>query len=119
MITNSISVGGFKNMTSKNILLDDGLFEVTFVKKPNNPIELQEIIATLLIGRIDSEYIYSTKTDKVVITSEQYIPWTLDGEYGGDHKEAVIINNKQALSIKIDLNNNILIQQNSENVNLM
>jgi YegS/Rv2252/BmrU family lipid kinase len=113
MITNSISVGGFKNMTGKNILLDDGLFEATFIKKPNNAIELQEIIATLLIEEIDSKYIYSYKTDKVVITSEEYIPWTLDGEYGGEHKETVIINNKQALSIKVDLNKKLLIQQNS------
>ena len=32
MVTNSNSVGGFKNMTGKNILLDDGKFEVTLIR---------------------------------------------------------------------------------------
>jgi diacylglycerol kinase (ATP) len=111
MVTNSISVGGFKNMTGKNVLLDDGLFEATFIKKPKNPLEIQDIITTLLIEEVDSKYIYSYKTDKIHITSEEYIPWTLDGEYGGEHKDAVIINNKQALTIKVDLNKRLLIQQ--------
>ena len=35
MITNSYSVGGFKGITGKNVCLDDGLFEVTLVKKPS------------------------------------------------------------------------------------
>ena len=40
MITNSISVGGFKNMTGKNVELDDGVFEVTLIHMPKNPVEL-------------------------------------------------------------------------------
>jgi YegS/Rv2252/BmrU family lipid kinase len=113
MITNSISVGGFKNMTGKSVVLDDGLFEATFIKTPKNPIEIQEIITSLLIEEANSKYIYSFKTDKILIESEEYIPWTLDGEYGGEHKETVIVNNKQALAIKVDLNKKLLIQQHN------
>lgn len=113
MVTNSVSVGGFKYITSRNILLDDGLFEAAFIKKPTNPIELQDIIATLLIEELDSNYIFSYKTDKVVITSEEAIPWTLDGEYGGEHYKSVISCNKQALNIKVDLNKPLLIEQNT------
>ena len=32
MISNSTSVGGFKGMTGKDVLLDDGVFEVTLIK---------------------------------------------------------------------------------------
>ena len=32
MITNSTSVGGFKGMTGKDVLFDDGVFEVTLIK---------------------------------------------------------------------------------------
>ncbi len=113
MVTNSVSVGGFKHITSRNILLDDGLFEAAFIKKPNNPIELQDIIATLLIEELDSNYIYSYKTDKVIITSEEAIPWTLDGEFGGEHYKSVIRCNKQALNMKVDLNKPLLIEQNT------
>lgn len=48
MISNSTSVGGFKGMTGKDVRLDDGVFEVTLIKKPRNPIELNEIIASLI-----------------------------------------------------------------------
>ena len=34
MITNSVSVGGFKGITGKHIKLDDGVFEVTLIKRP-------------------------------------------------------------------------------------
>lgn len=52
MVTNSRSVGGFSNMVGKNIVFDDGLFEVTLIKTPKNPIALQEIIAALLIEQV-------------------------------------------------------------------
>ncbi len=115
MVSNSISVAGFKNMTGKNVLLDDGLFEATFIKQPKNAIELQDIITTLLIEELDSKYIYSYKTDKIHITSDELVPWTLDGEYGGEHQDAIIVNNKQALKMKVDLNKRLLIQQYNDN----
>ncbi|MCM1386022.1 MAG: YegS/Rv2252/BmrU family lipid kinase [Bacillus sp. (in: Bacteria)] len=101
MITNSVSVGGFKGITGKDIKLDDGLFEVTLIKRPNNPLELNNIIAALVDKRIHSEAIHCFKTSKLVIESEQEVAWSLDGEYGGDHKKAVIENCRQALQIRI------------------
>ena len=38
MITNSRSVGGFKNLTGKNVDMNDGLFEVTMITRPKNPL---------------------------------------------------------------------------------
>ena len=101
MITNSTSVGGFKGMTGKDVLLDDGVFEVTLIKKPKNPMELNEIIASLINLVDDTEMIYSFKTDKVKFTSSKQIPWTLDGEFGGDHKEVCVKNLKQAVDIMV------------------
>ena len=102
MITNSESVGGFRSITGKNIRLDDGLFEVTMIKTPRNAIELQEIITSLLRGEMDSNYIISYKTRQVVIRSEIAIPWTLDGEYGGDHKEVEICCHQKAVDIIVN-----------------
>lgn len=104
MISNSVSVGGFKNMTGKNVLLDDGLFEVTLIRKPKNPIELQEIIASLLIEEVNTEYVYTFKISEITINSSEAVPWTLDGEYGGKHQGVWIKNNKQALEIRISPN---------------
>ena len=102
MITNSTSVGGFKGMTGKDVLLDDGLFEVTLIQKPRNPIELAEILRCLTTGVDDTELIYSTKTDRIRLTSPELVPWTMDGEYGGDHTEVEIHNERQAVNIMVD-----------------
>ena len=82
LVTNSRSVGGFSNMVGKNIVFDDGLFEVTLIKTPKNPIALQEIIAALLIEQVDTKHMYTFKTKKITFDSVEEIPWTLDGEFG-------------------------------------
>lgn len=99
MITNSTSVGGFKGMTGNHVKLDDGVFEVTLIKKPRNPIELNEIIASLVNLVDDTNMIYSFKTGNVKFTAKKPVAWTLDGEYGGDHVEVEIKNQMQAIDI--------------------
>ena len=99
MVTNSVSVGGFKGMTGNDVKLDDGLFEVTLIRNPKNPIELNEILACLTNMIDDSDLIYSFKTDAVHITAKEEVSWTLDGEFGGAHREVVIRNLKQRVEI--------------------
>lgn len=101
MISNSTSVGGFKGMTGKDVLLDDGVFEVTLIKKPKNPIELNEIIASLINLVDDTDMVYSFKTDEVKFTASEDIPWTLDGEYGGAHAEVAVTNLCQTVKIMV------------------
>ncbi len=101
MVTNSRSVGGFRNMIGKNVVFDDGLFEVTLIRKPTNPIALQEIIAALLIEQVDTKHMYTFKTGEITFESLEEIPWTLDGEFGGEHDEVVIRNMKQQLEIMV------------------
>ena len=99
MITNSRSVGGFKNLTGKNVDMDDGLFEVTLIRMPKNPIELQEILRALVMQEDNSDLIYSLKSKRIRIESDEAIPWTLDGEYGGNPKEVEIENKHKALNL--------------------
>lgn len=102
MITNSTSVGGFKNMTGKDVKLDDGLFEVTLIHKPKNIIELNTIIASLTNLKDETDLIDSFRADSVKFYSEEEIPWTLDGEFGGDHKEVQIKDPCKAVDIMIN-----------------
>ena len=96
MITNSTSVGGFKNMTGKDVKLDDGMFEVTLIHKPKNIIELNTIIASLTNLKDETDLIDSFRAESVKFYSEEEIPWTLDGEFGGSHTDLTITNlNKQ------------------------
>ena len=99
MITNSLSVGGFRNITGKHVHLDDGVFEVTLIKRPSTMIEFNLILRALVGRDINSECMYCFKTDQIKIEATEEIPWTLDGEFGGNHKKVVIKNEKQALNI--------------------
>lgn len=101
MVTNSISVGGFRGMTGEDVKLDDGVFEVTLIKSPQTPLELNEILASLTKLIDDTDLIYSFKTSELRITTEEKVAWTLDGEFGGEHEELVIKNLKQKIQIMI------------------
>lgn len=101
MITNSYSVGGFRGITGQDILLDDGLFEVTLIRRPSNPLDLNNIIVALVDKRVKSEHIYTFKTSQLIVESEELLSWTLDGEFGGEHCKAVISNRQQVLSIRV------------------
>ena len=101
MVTNSRSVGGFRNIIGKHVVFDDGEFEVTLIKSPKNALELQEIIAALLIEQIDTKHMYTFKTNHITFESLEEIPWTLDGEFGGQHDFVQIHNEKQALQIMV------------------
>ena len=99
MISNSRSVGGFKNLTGKNVDMNDGLFEVTLIVHPKNPLQLQEIITALVMAEDNTDLIYSFKTKKLTIESDEEVPWTLDGEFGGDHSYVDIENRHKALNL--------------------
>ena len=101
MVTNSLSVGGFKGMTGDDVALNDGLFEVMLIKTPHNAVELNEIIAVLTKLRTESDMIYTFKTDELFISPYQTIPWTLDGEFGGEQTQIRLKNLRQALTIRV------------------
>ncbi|MGN0344734.1 MAG: diacylglycerol/lipid kinase family protein [Lachnospiraceae bacterium] len=101
MVTNSLSVGGFKGMTGDDVALDDGLFEVMLIRTPRNAVELNEIIAALTKLRPESDLIYTFKTDELQISPYQAIPWTLDGEYGGEQTQIHLKNIRRALTIRV------------------
>lgn len=103
MVTNSHSIGGFRGITGtgKEVLLDDGVFEVTLIRKPSNPLELNNIIVAMVDKRVKSEHIYSFTASRIVVESEEPLAWTLDGEFGGEHRKAVIENKTKALEIRV------------------
>ncbi len=103
MVTNSVSVGGFKNITGKNVKLDDGVFEVTLIKRPKNPMELNSIMVSLLNRDIDSSYMYCFRTAALTLESEEPVAWTRDGENGGSHNHVEIKNLCKGIDIRVKL----------------
>jgi YegS/Rv2252/BmrU family lipid kinase len=100
MVTNALSVGGFRSFVD-DVIFDDGLFEVSLIKRPRNPKELNEIISALVLKNIHSDIVTSLKANKIEFEFEERVQWTLDGEYGGNHKHVVIENQKQLLEFMI------------------
>ena len=100
MITNSLSVGGYKYIMSDDVKLNDGEFEVVLVRKPQNIVELNELITGLLKEEIcHNKHIVYFKTSKLELLSEQELEFTLDGEYGGKEKNIQIENLKEEIEI--------------------
>ena len=101
MITNSVSVGGFKRITGRHVKLDDGVFEVTLIKRPRNAIELNEIMVSLLNRDINNEAIYCFTASELTIEALEEVAWTLDGEFGGCHKSVNIRNLCKKIQIRV------------------
>ena len=101
MVTNSSSVAG---LLSLNDFLLDGLYEVTLIKTPGNPLDLQRIIHSLLNIDIDIDtaYIKSFRTSKIRFECDDELQWTIDGEFGGAYKTVDVCNNKQAIELMAD-----------------
>ena len=90
MIANTESVGGFKGLCGTEILLDDGLFEITLVREPKTAMDMQLIASGLLSGIDNNPMVERFKADHLIIESEPAVPWTLDGEYGEKHHRVEI-----------------------------
>lgn len=102
MITNTISVGGFKGLVSKDVALDDGQFEVLLIRTPKTPKDFTNIVSYLLIREGENESVYTFKARSLKITSKEEIDWSLDGEYGGSKTEVFVENMQKAIEICCD-----------------
>lgn len=87
MVANSLSVGGIKGLAGKDVSLTDGIMEGIFIRKPSSLAELQKIINALLTRNYNSDAILYFKSDCFEIHSDSAVPWTVDGEYGGDCRD--------------------------------
>lgn len=98
MVSNTMSVGGFKGVTGKEVDLQDGLFEIMLVKELNNPIAVESVIKAFLTRRLqECKYIEYWKTNKITVASKNETPWTLDGEFGGDYNKLTLEVKEQAV----------------------
>ncbi len=102
MVTNSIQVAGIKHGLGTAISLNDGLFEVFLVKRPHTAAGWQNIITAFVAQDLEkTDDIISFKASKLKFESDEPIPWTVDGEFGGDVTIAEVTNLPRAFSILV------------------
>lgn len=90
-ISNSTSVGGFFKLSRDGLKLNDGVFELLLCRS----IGFKDVIPMLHKVRhqnYDGKQLIFFRTTKLKVTCLQDEPldWTLDGEYGGAHKEVMV-----------------------------
>lgn len=102
MVTNSVSVGGFKGLIPEPVQLDDGVFEVTLIRMPKNPVELNDILSYLTGINQKTPMIYSFQTSEVKFTCSEDVSWTLDGEFGGNHHKVDVKDRQKAVEIMVE-----------------
>lgn len=88
-VSNSTSVAGIFKFNVNDVKLNDGFFELLLVKKIK-PITAPAMLAKVIRQEYDGKQIVFLRTSKAKFTSNEEIPWTLDGEYGGAHKTVMI-----------------------------
>lgn len=91
-ITNSTSVGGILKLDTELVALNDGKFEVTLVRNPINPAQLSVILHGLTTMDIPNEMIHFFSSEKIRITCDNPVEWTLDGEREPATSEALVEN---------------------------
>ncbi len=99
MMANSMSVGGFKGITGDDVWLDDGIFEGLLVKRPENLMDLQGTINALIRRDFSAPCFYYFKSSSCEFISEKEVPWTIDGEFGGNRTTVDIKNCHCAVKI--------------------
>lgn len=97
-VSNSKSIGGIIKLKNKDIVLNDGVFELIFFRKPNNARDVANIAKWLFTQNDNNSSIIFEHAGSAVITSADFIPWTVDGEFAGYHKTAEIHNRHHAVN---------------------
>lgn len=84
-LSNSTSVAGLFKLDNHDVLLNDGYFELLLVRGLKKNIEAIGMLKKVIKKEYDGEKIILLKTKNVKITTEEPMPWTLDGEFGGSY----------------------------------
>ena len=101
MVSNPQSIGGLKPPKAERVVLDDGLFEVTLVKKPLKLADLTDGLQALvsLSPAERSGALVQLQARQLTFICEQPVPWTVDGEFGGSQTVNRVENCQKALNI--------------------
>lgn len=98
-VSNSVSVAGTFKYDPNEIRLDDGKFEVLLVRGIKRPTDLVTLLIKAVKGDFNDERILFFKTTGAKFKFDKPVKWTLDGEYGGEHKEVRISILNKAIDI--------------------
>jgi len=101
MISNSRSIGGIEGIQGKDVDLQDGLFEATLIRMPQNLPEINDLVQYLSGAVTENALVYHRKVRGITLTSPEKVRWTRDGEDGGAHRRVALTALQRRLKILV------------------
>ena len=91
-VSNSYSIGKIIKLNENEVCLNDGMFEVFLAKNPGSVSGLKDTLVGIAKKKFDERYtrIIKTKNVKFTTLNNKAIPWSLDGEFGGNNQTVEI-----------------------------
>lgn len=80
-VCNSTSLGGLVKLDPKHVSMDDGTFELLLLRMPKTVLDLQNLITAMTRMQYDYPGVIFRHVKNVVLTTNENISWSLDGEY--------------------------------------
>ena len=80
-VCNSTSLGGLVKLDPKHVSMDDGTFELLLLRMPKTALDLQNLITAMTRMQYDYPGVIFRHVKNVVLTTNENISWSLDGEY--------------------------------------
>ena len=80
-VCHSTSLGGLVKLDPNRVKMDDGLFELLLLRLPKSPLDLQNLVTGITRMQYDFPGMIFRHVKNVTVTTEDDIPWSLDGEY--------------------------------------
>ncbi len=100
MVSNTVSVGGIIGLPKEEVSLDDGILEALLIPLPKSVNQLNAIILALARQEYDEDSgVAVLHSSRYQITCAQQIPYTLDGEFGGEHSQAELAAGERPIQI--------------------
>lgn len=80
-VCNSTSLGGLVKLDPKHVSMDDGTLELLLLRMPKTALDLQNLITAMTRMQYDYPCVIFRHVKNVVLTTNENISWSLDGEY--------------------------------------
>ena len=80
-VCNSTSLGGLVKLDPACVRMDDGMFELLLLRMPKSALDLQNLINVMTRMQYDYPGVILRHVRHVTVTTDEELPWSLDGEY--------------------------------------
>ena len=101
-ISNSESIAGFKWFNREDLDLSDGKFEGIFIRKRKKISGYFRLLSDFRHKdyMVNRDFVYF-KANKIIVTTEKSVDWTIDGEFAGNMSVVNIENCNKAIELVV------------------